>query len=111
MSGREKDTREHMDRLKDMSQRSGLQFASDLKEFDLHTGLAKFGTELSDDDDDAPGAGAMGSSGERLECGWNVIGVNLHGLLGVDGRFVDARPSRDTVAYDSDYDNSDVEME
>jgi hypothetical protein len=79
---------ERAERLAAMHQRSGLQFGSDPREFDV-LGLPKYGADLSDDDQERASAAAA--------------------VLGADGRYSDRhlRPGLDAVAYDSELDNSD----
>ena len=78
----------HGERLQGMAERSGLQFGANVSEFDKQTGLAKYGVELSDDDDD-------------VQYGF---GGGIGGIGGGDGR-----PAGDTVAYDSELDGDGVE--
>jgi len=84
--GGDEHSRAHAERLAGMNQRSGLQFGSDVREFDMRSGLAKYGADLSDCEDEVN---------------------NAHVLLGANGRYADIKPSSDTVAYDSELDNSD----
>ncbi len=44
-------TGQHAARLNQMRERTGMHFAANPREFDTSTGLAKYGAELSDDDD------------------------------------------------------------
>jgi len=112
--------REHADRLAHMRTRTGMVFASSLREFDSHTGLAKYGMELSDGEEDvyvdggrsnADGGDISGGGEERK--GYEV--VPAHSVSGGKGlgaehsllRYQSYRPPPDTVAYDSELDRSD----
>jgi len=102
---------EHGDRLQHMRQRTGMVFAAAPREFDASTGLAKYGAELSDDDDE------MMHTDGRIEYvgGANSAGVSA-GAGGAQGAASASklhayrpsnRPPLDTVAYDSELDGSD----
>jgi hypothetical protein len=103
---------EHADRLQHMRARTGMVFAASAREFDAHTGLAKYGAELSDEDEGLL-EGAVGYSVVQD----NVRNVSTVGVDEVqDGvtrvgrsllQYRDSRPPPDTVAYDSELDGSD----
>jgi hypothetical protein len=106
---------EHADRLQHMRTRTGMVFAASAREFDAHTGLAKYGAELSDDDE----AGIMLGEGAAA---YSVVQDYVRNVSTVEGgevrnsatqagrsllRYRDSRPPLDTVAYDSELDASD----
>jgi hypothetical protein len=89
-------------------------FAASAREFDAHTGLAKYGAELSDDDDAGMlGDGAVGYSvvQENVRNVTSTGGEEVHNSVTEVGRsllqYRDSRPPPDTVAYDSELDASD----
>lgn len=78
----------HGERLQGMAERSGLQFGSNMSEFDKQTGLAKYGIDLSDDEADA-----------GYQYGYNANDSHSH------------KPSMDTIAYDSELDDDEDYMD
>lgn len=100
--------KEHADRLEHMRTRTGMTFASSLREFDEHTGLAKYGADLSDDDEQAMEGGAMYTvvPGNRGNGNGRLEGSGTGQMASVL-RYSSARPSLQTVAYDSELDASD----
>ena len=99
----------HGDRLQHMRQRTGMVFAAAPREFDPSTGLAKYGAELSDDDDDL-----MHTDGQIEFVGSHATGEGIMGAFGTPGMAAKLhafrpahRPPLDTVAYDSELDGSD----
>lgn len=111
----------HGDRLQHMRQRTGMVFAAAAREFDPHSGLAKYGADLSDDEGfmdqgelvEAPVQGGanfanasasawMKGLGQQAPCApaMNQQAQRLH-------VYRSAKPPPDTVAYDSELDASD----
>jgi hypothetical protein len=96
--------REHGDRLEHMRNRTGMVFAASAREFDPHSGLAKYGMELSDDEDvDRPDVGAGAAQGY----GYDRVVHTVEGKERSYLQYRDERPPLDTVAYDSELDASD----
>lgn len=99
---------EHGDRLQHMRQRTGMVFAAAPREFDASTGLAKYGAELSDDDDEMMHTDGrieyVGGAGASFQAGAGQGGL---GVSKMHAYRPSNRPPLDTVAYDSELDGSD----
>jgi hypothetical protein len=112
----------HGERVQQMRERTGMVFAANPREFDLFSGLAKFGRELSDDEGESVDAGMGIGEGESGHgAGIRVVtavgawdaksvsvgrGANIP-ISGLSAYNSTAKPTLDTVAYDSELDGSD----
>lgn len=117
----------HGDRLHHMRQRTGMVFAATAREFDPHSGLAKYGADLSDDEGFIEQGGELveAAGGSGTDVMWKGLmhqNGNLGSGLGVcrEARDVQSQcqpnlkhvyrsvlPPADTIAYDSELDASD----
>lgn len=127
---------DHASRVRAMQQQSGLEFAANPHEFMRHSGLPKYGNELSDDDEglnddyriestyantinensntmiehEMEVEGGDEGSLEAIQHARQVyeIRMNQQQLTGHwDMRYVTSKPPLDSVAYDSEYDEDE----
>jgi hypothetical protein len=92
-------------RLAGMHEASGMEFASNPLEFDRN-GLAKFGNDIEDEDDDYDGddiTNALSRARLMYERRMDEEYDSAH--LTYSARYVDDLPPRNTVAYDPEYDD------
>jgi hypothetical protein len=108
----------HGERVQQMRERTGMVFAANPREFDLFSGLAKFGRELSDDEGEGMDTGegesgrgvgirvgtAVGAWDAKSAGGGRGASIAIAGLSAYNST---AKPTLDTVAYDSELDGSD----
>lgn len=114
----------HQDRLVGMQERSGLQFGSSVNEFDSRSGLAKYGADLSDDDEnmtvqylyddqdyivsDSSGTPVLSAAQRDTKMGMGMFQPskpNSSKLYQSRGHQLEnKRPPLDTVAYDDELD-------
>ena len=120
-------SKEHSDRLHDMRSRTGMTFASSIREFDIHTGLAKYGVELSDDEQDHidsvsekytlyPSVVGSNMANNRKQSSYNTtntttgtsnITTSSTSSSTTQLKYETIKPSLNTIAYDSELDHSD----